>query len=88
MNWGYFKKGFLEKFSEEKIQVILLKELSFLKMGNEEKVEEFNQCFITILNKFSTDVLLHDSITFDYYTTTLQSNIVMLVKLVNKGTLT
>lgn len=53
-------------------------------MDNKEKVKDFNQHFATILNKFIVDVLPHDSIMIDYYTSILRSNITMFVKRAKK----
>ena len=52
-----------------------------------EKVKYFNQWFLHILNKFSVDTKPHDSITVDYYTSALLTNIAQFVKRVTKPTL-
>ena len=54
---------------------MLLKELGTLKMEGKEKVKDFNQRFTRILNKFLEDTKPHDSITVDYYTSALPTNI-------------
>lgn len=59
---------------------MLLKELGSLKMEKKEKVKYFNQRFNRILNKFISDTKPHDSITVDYYTSTLPINITQFVK--------
>lgn len=56
-------------------------------MGNEDKVNELNQCFTIILNNFPTNVPPRDLITSHDYISSLPSNIVMFVKTDNKGTL-
>jgi len=54
---------------------MLLKELGSLKMEGKEKVKDFNQRFTHILKKIVADTKPHDSITVDYYTFTLLTNI-------------
>jgi len=71
---------FLEMFADEKIPTMLLKELGSLKMEGKEKVKDFNQRFISILNKFVMDTKPHDSITVYYYTSTLPTNIAQFTK--------
>jgi len=66
---------FLEKFSDDKTPTMLLKELGSLKMEGKEKVRDFNQRFIHILNKLVVDTKPHDSITTGYYTFALPTRI-------------
>lgn len=86
-NWGYFKRMFLEKFSDEQTPAMLLKELGSLKMEGKEKVKDFNQRFTRILNKFAVDTKPRGSITVDYYTSTLPSTIAQFIKWAAKPTL-
>jgi len=79
-NWGAFKIMFLEKFVDDKTPTMLLKELGSLKMEGKEKVKDFNQRFTRILNKFSADTKPHDSITVDYYMSTMSTNIAQFFK--------
>lgn len=55
-SWREFKKLFLEKKIYDKSLSMLLKEIGNIKMGDEEKVKEFNQTFTRLLNKFPTHV--------------------------------
>jgi len=78
--WGMFLRIFLEKYDEDKIPAMLLKELGSLKMEQKEKVKDFNQMFNRILNKFTAYTKPHDSITTNYYTSTPPTNIAQFVK--------
>jgi hypothetical protein len=49
------KNPSLENFGEEKTPMTLFKELVALKMEKKEKVKDFNQCFTTVLNKFTIE---------------------------------
>jgi len=41
-NWRKFKKLFLEKFTDDNTPSMLLKELENLKMGDKERLKDFN----------------------------------------------
>ena len=82
-----FLRIFLEKYDEDKIPAMLLKELGSLKMEQKEKVKDFNQMFNRILNKFTAYTKPHDSITTNYYTSTPPTNIAQFVKWDAKPTL-
>jgi len=71
---------FLEKFSDKKTPTMLLKELGSLKMEGKEKVKGLNQRFLRILNKFVVHTKPHDSISVDYYTSALPTNIAQFFK--------
>jgi hypothetical protein len=45
-----------------------------------EKVNDFNQCFTTILKKFPADVALVEALTVEHYTSTLYPSIGMFFK--------
>jgi len=75
-----FKRIFLEKIVDDKTPAMLLKEMDSLTMEPKEKVKEFNQRFNHILNNFTIDTKPHDSITVDYYTSALSTNIVDFIK--------
>lgn len=78
---------FLEKFVDDKNTTMLLKELESLKMEGKEKIKAFNQRFTCILKKFAANTKPHGSITIDYYTSALSTNIVQFVKRAMKPTL-
>jgi len=44
-NWRGFRNLFLENFADEETPTILLKVLGYLKMGEKQKVKDFNQRF-------------------------------------------
>jgi len=66
---------FLENFSNDKTLDMLLKELGSLKMEGKEKVKYFNQRFTCILKKIAPNTKPHESITIDYYMSTLLTKI-------------
>lgn len=78
---------FLEMFIVHKTPSVLLKKLGSLKMEGKEKVKYFNQRFTCILKKFAANTKPHDSITIDYYTLALSTNITQFVKRATKTTL-
>jgi hypothetical protein len=47
-----FQKDFLDKFAEETTTGALMAELFVATMSSKERVKDFNQRFMTILNKF------------------------------------
>jgi hypothetical protein len=55
-----------------------------LKMEKKEKVKDFNQCFTTILNNFTTETAPLEPLTVEYYTSTLHPSIGMFVKCAGK----
>ena len=83
-NWGSFKCMFLENFVDDKTPAMLLKELRSLRMEGKEKVKDFNQRFMHILNKFGADTKPHDFVTIDYYMYALPTTIVYSVKRATK----
>jgi len=66
---------FLEKFADEKTLTMLLKEFGSLKMEGKDKLNDFNQRFIRILNNFEADTKPYDSSTINYYTSALPTTI-------------
>lgn len=86
-NWGMFKRIFLEKFVDDKTPAMLLKQLGSLNMEPKEKVKDFNQSFNCIMNKFTINTKPHNSITIDYYTSSLPTSIVQFMKQAMKPTL-
>lgn len=53
-NWEQFEKDFMTKFGEEKSPTTLVLDISRIKMDSKEKVKDFNQRFLTLLNNIST----------------------------------
>lgn len=66
---------------------MLVKQFGSIKMGEKEKVKYLNKKFNRILNKFPWSMQLYDSISIDYYTDSLPTNISQFVKRVEKVTL-
>ena len=50
-SWQQFENSFIIQFGDDKTSGTLLLELVRLKINENEKVKEFNQRFITLLNK-------------------------------------
>ena len=55
-----------------------MKELLSMRMGDKEKVQDFNQRFTTLLNSFSAATKAAEESLVEYYTTTLYLSIAML----------
>ena len=66
------------RFGDDKTSRTLLLELARLKIKENEKVKEFNQRFITLLNKIPDK--LPKAIQIEYYTATLPLTVAMFVK--------
>ena len=58
-----------------------------MRMGNKEKVQDFNQRFTTLLNNFSAATKPIEESLIEYYTTSLDPPIAMFVKRAVKTTL-
>ena len=50
-SWQQFENAFIMQFGDDKTSGTLLLELARLKINENEKVKDFNQRFITLLNK-------------------------------------
>ena len=57
-----------------------MKELLALRMDKKEKVQYFNQRFVSHLNNFSAIIKLVEETLIEYYTSTLFPSIAMFVK--------
>jgi hypothetical protein len=86
-NWNNFEKSFNRKFGDENTPISLFKELVALNMGKKENIKDFNQCFTTILHKFTIETTPLEPLIVEYYTSTFLPSIGMLVKSANKTTL-
>ena len=64
-----------------------MKELLSMRMGDKEKVQDFNQRFTTLLNSFSIATKPAKESLVEYYTATLYLPIAMFVKRFGKVTL-
>ena len=58
LNLDGFAKAFLGKFGNHKTIATLMKDLLSMRMGDKEKVQEFNNILTTLLNRFSASTRL------------------------------
>jgi len=58
----------MKKFGEEKILAILVLELSRIKMAPKEKIKDFNQRFLTLMNKILEYSRLLGNVIIEFYT--------------------
>ena len=76
-SWKQFE-AFMEQFSDEETSGILFLGILGLRMNEKEKVKDFNQIFITLLNRVL--IIPAEVVQIEYYTTALLPNIAMFVK--------
>jgi hypothetical protein len=86
-NWNDFEISFMKKFGEDKTPTTLVLEFSRIKMNPKEKIKDFNQIFLTLMNKILEDSRPADNVIIEFYTTTLPSSIAIFVKRAGKNTL-
>ena len=77
-SWKQFENAFIIRFGDDKTSETLLLELSMLNINDNEKVKEFNQRFITLLNKIPNKQ--PEAIQIEYYTIALPLSVAMFVK--------
>ena len=77
-SWQQLENAFIMRFGDDKTSGTLLLELARLKINENENVKEFNQRFITPLNKIPDKLLV--AIQVEYYTVALPLTIPMFVK--------
>jgi hypothetical protein len=87
-NWTKFQKDFLDKFAKETTTRALMDELFVVTMTPKERVKDFNQRFMTILNKFHPAVKLAQELQIEVYANALLASISMFIKRDTKKTLT
>jgi hypothetical protein len=87
-SWTKFQKDFLDKFVEETTTGALMAELFIATMTPKERVKDFNQRFMTILNKFQPVEKLAQELQIKVYANALATSISTFVKRVTKKTLT
>ena len=76
--WQQFENAFIIRFGDDKTLGTLLVELARLNINTNENVKEFNQIFITLLNKIPDK--LPEVIQVEYYTASLPLTVAMFVK--------
>ena len=77
-SWQQFENAFITQFGDDKTLGTLLIQISRLRINMNEKVKDFNQRFITLLNKVPDKLL--EAIQVAYYTTSLPLTVAMFVK--------
>ena len=77
-SWQQFENAFITRFRDDKTSGTLLLELARIKIKENEKVKEFNQRFITLLNKIPDKP--PEAILIEYYTSALPLTVAMFVK--------
>lgn len=84
-SWQKFETTFTTQFMDDKTLAILFLELSRIKINKKEKLKDFNQIFITLLNR------IHDkptkAVQIEFYIATLPPPEAMFVKRKEKQTL-
>jgi hypothetical protein len=87
MNSKKFQKYFLDKFAKETTTRALMAELFVVAMSSKERVKDFNQRFMTILNKFQPEAKPTQELQIKVYANALPASISMFVKRAAKRTL-
>ena len=77
-SWQQFENAFIVRFGDDKISGTLLLKISSLNINKNEKVKEFNQRFITLLNKIPNKPSV--AIQVEYYFVALPLIVTMFVK--------
>ena len=77
-SWQQFQNAFIIRFGDDKTSGTLLLELSRLNINENEKVKEFNQKFITLLNKIPDKP--PEAIKIEYYSVAFPLSVAMFVK--------
>jgi hypothetical protein len=85
-SWQQFETTFLSQFRDDKTSRVLLLDLSRLKFDKKDKVKDFNQIFINLLNRIPDKPV--KSVRVEFYTVALPPPIVMFFKAKEMRTLT
>ena len=86
-SWSDFSQAFLNKFGEDKTHSMLALELARIKMESKERIKDFNQCFLTLLNKIPVASQPPEDIIIENYALALPKYVGMFVKQAGKITL-
>ena len=84
-SWKKFEEAFMAKFSDEETPRILSLELLRIRMNENEKVKDFNERFMSLLN--GIPMKLAETVQIEHYVSALPPNIAMFVKTQRKLTL-
>ena len=77
-SWQQFETAFLSQFGDDRTSGVLVLELSRIRFDKKEKVKEFNQRFINIVNYIPEKPA--ESIQVEFYTASLPPAIAIFVK--------
>ena len=77
-SWKEFEIVFLSQFGDDRTLGVLVLELSRMRFDKEDKVKDFNQRFINLLNCIPKK--RDESIQVEFYTTSLPPAIAMFIK--------
>jgi hypothetical protein len=86
-SWTKFQKEFLDKFVEKTTMGDLMAKLFLATRSLKERVKDFNQIFMTILNKFQPVAKPTQELQIEVYANALPASISMFIKRVAKQTL-
>ena len=86
-SWSDFSQAFLNKFGEDKTPAMLALELDRIKMESKERIKDFNQHFLTLLNKIPVASQPLEDIIIENYALALPKYLGMFVKQAGKITL-
>ena len=86
-SWNEFQTTFLEKFGEDKTPIVLVLELTCMRMDSKEKVKYFNQRFLMLKNRIPADSRPIEGVVIELYTSTLPQTMAMFIKLKENITL-
>ena len=86
-SWSDFSQEFLNKFGEDKIPTVLALELARIKMESKERIKDFNQHFLTLLNKIPVSSQHTEDNIIENYASALPKSLGMFVKQASKITL-
>lgn len=72
---------------EDKTPVVLVLELSHIRMDSKERVKDFNQHFLSLINRIHVDSRPTEGVVTKFYTSPLPQTMAMFVKQKEKTTL-
>jgi len=86
-SWNDFETAFTENFGDDKSPIVLVLELSMIQMDSKEKFKDFNQRFMSLINKILATSKPTNDVSIEFYTSTLPVSMAMFVKRDEKATL-
>lgn len=79
-SWNQFQTSFLDKFGEDETPIVLVLELSHIRMDRKEKVKDFNQHFLSWRNRIPAESRPSEGVVTEFYTSSLPQTMAMFVK--------